>query len=73
MMTRAYSIGHTMSNAVLQYLGIVFSFGFGVWLFDDPVTIGAVAGMVLIVGAGLTATLLSRAARTPAASTPTET
>ncbi len=73
MMTRAYAIGHTMSNAVLQYLGIVFSFGFGVWLFDDPVTWMALSGMALIVVAGLTATLLGKNARTPTASTPTET
>jgi drug/metabolite transporter (DMT)-like permease len=58
MMTRAYRIGRTLANASLQYLGIVFSFVFGVLLFDDPVTLSAVAGMVLIVGAGLYATLL---------------
>ena len=58
MMTRAYRIGRTLSNASLQYLGIVFSFGFGVLLFDDPVTWMALAGMALIVAAGLAATLL---------------
>ncbi len=58
MMTRAYRIGRTLANASLQYLGIVFSFVFGVLLFDDAVTLSAVAGMVLIVGAGLYATLL---------------
>ena len=58
MMTRAYRIGRTLANASLQYLGIVFSFVFGVLLFDDPVTLSAVAGMLLIVGAGLYATLL---------------
>ena len=58
MMTRAYRIGHTLSNASLQYLGIVFSFVFGVLLFDDPVTWMALAGMALIIAAGLTATLL---------------
>jgi hypothetical protein len=31
------------------------AFAFGVWLFDDPVTPMALAGMVLIVGAGLSA------------------
>jgi len=72
MMTRAYSIGQTLSNAALQYLGIVFSFGFGVWLFDDPVTPMAIGGMLLIAAAGLTATLLSRRAHTPAAGTPTQ-
>ncbi|MFO1270931.1 MAG: DMT family transporter [Rubrivivax sp.] len=72
MMTRAYAIGQTLSNATLQYLGILFSFVFGVWLFGDPVSWGAVAGIVLIVGAGLTATLISLRSHTPAAATPTE-
>jgi drug/metabolite transporter (DMT)-like permease len=58
MMTRAYRIGHTLSNASLQYLGIVFSFGLGVMLFDDPVTWMAILGMLLIVVAGLAATFL---------------
>ena len=57
-MTRAYRVGNTLSNASLQYLGIVFSFSFGVLLFNDAVTWMALAGMALIVGAGLAATLL---------------
>jgi drug/metabolite transporter (DMT)-like permease len=71
MMTRAYRIGRTLANASLQYLGIVFSFVFGVLLFDDPVTLSAIAGMVLIVGAGLYATLL-RSRRQEPATPPTE-
>jgi S-adenosylmethionine uptake transporter len=58
MMTRAYSTGRTLVNASLQYLGIAFSFAYGVLLFDDRVTLLALLGMVLIVGAGLFATLL---------------
>lgn len=58
MMTRAYHMGRTLTNASLQYLGIAFAFAFGVLLFDDPVTASALAGMALIVGAGLVATLL---------------
>jgi drug/metabolite transporter (DMT)-like permease len=58
MMTRAYATGKTLVNASLQYLGIAWAFLFGVLLFDDPVTLMAVAGMVLIVAAGLAATLL---------------
>lgn len=72
MMTRAYAIGQTLSNAALQYLGILFSFVFGVWVFDDPVTLSAIAGMLLIVVAGLAATFVSRSRRAPAAQTPTE-
>ena len=68
LMTRAYAIGRTLSNASLQYLGIVFSFLYGVWLFDDPVTWMALSGMVLIVGAGLAATLL-RSQKAPPDST----
>jgi drug/metabolite transporter (DMT)-like permease len=58
MMTHAYRVGHLLSNASLQYLGIAFSFVFGILLFDDPVTASALGGMALIVGAGLYATLL---------------
>jgi len=57
-LTRAYTIGKPLSNASLQYLGIAFSFIFGIWLFHDPLTWAAVAGMVLIVGAGLAASRL---------------
>ncbi len=69
MMTRAYRIGRTLSNASLQYLGIVFSFVFGVLLFNDPVTGMALAGMVLIVIAGLGATLLRSGQQHDAADT----
>jgi len=65
MMTRAYSTGRTLVNASLQYLGIAFSFGYGVLLFADRVTWMALAGMLLIVVAGLCATLL-RSSATPA-------
>ena len=58
MMTRAYATGRTLVNASLQYLGIAWSFAYGVLLFDDRVTAMALAGMLLIVGAGLAATLL---------------
>ena len=58
MMTRAYSTGRTLVNASLQYLGIAWSFAYGVLLFDDRVTAMAIAGMLLIVAAGLSATLL---------------
>jgi drug/metabolite transporter (DMT)-like permease len=58
MMTRAYATGATLGVAALQYLGIAYSFVFGVWLFNDPVTPLSLAGMVLIVGAGVAATFL---------------
>ena len=58
LMTRAYSTGRTLVNASLQYLGIAFSFIYGVLMFDDRVTGMALLGMLLIVVAGLSATLL---------------
>jgi S-adenosylmethionine uptake transporter len=74
MMTRAYSTGRTLVNASLQYLGIAFSFGYGVLLFNDKVTWMALTGMLLIVGAGLSATLLrSRSAPPDTANAPLET
>jgi drug/metabolite transporter (DMT)-like permease len=62
MLTRAYVRGRTLVNASLQYLGIGFSYLYGVLLFDDDVTLIAVTGTLLIVGAGVRATML----RTPA-------
>ena len=71
-MTRAYATGATLGIAALQYLGIAYAFGFGVWLFDDPVTPLSLAGMALIVAAGVAATMLrGRSPRNDAA--PTET
>lgn len=58
LLTRAYAIGKPLANASLQYLGIAFSFAYGVLLFHDPVTLFATAGILLIVAAGLAATLL---------------
>jgi S-adenosylmethionine uptake transporter len=58
MMTRAYAIGRPLVNASLQYLGIVFSFLYGVALFDDPVTASAVLGMLLVISAGIGAARL---------------
>jgi S-adenosylmethionine uptake transporter len=72
MMTLAYATGATLGIATLNYLGIAFGFAFGVWLFDDPVTLLALAGMVLIVGAGVAATFL-RQRTAPADAGPTET
>lgn len=66
LMTRAYAIGRTLSNASLQYLGIGFSCVYGVLLFDDTLTALTLAGIVLIVAAGLTATWRGR--RPPAPS-----
>jgi drug/metabolite transporter (DMT)-like permease len=73
LMTRAYSSGHTLVVASLQYLGIAFSFGYGVLLFADRMTWLAVGGMMLIVGAGLAATLLrSRSIAPDTANAPLE-
>ena len=58
LMTRAYGTGNTLVNASLQYLGIAFSFAYGVLLFGDRLTWMAVSGTLLIVAAGLCATLL---------------
>jgi drug/metabolite transporter (DMT)-like permease len=64
LMTSAYAAGSAMAISALQYLGIGYAFVLGVWLFDDPVTASALAGMALIVGAGIAATQLrSRAPR----------
>jgi drug/metabolite transporter (DMT)-like permease len=72
LMTRAYATGVTLSIAALQYLGIAYSFGLGVWLFNDPVTWISLAGMLLIVGAGMVGTFL-RASASAVTAGPAET
>ncbi len=62
-MTRAYSQGHALVMASLQYLGIAHAFVLGVWIFGDPINPLALAGMALIVLAGITATRSSAAIR----------
>ncbi len=64
LMTRAYGTGKPLVNASLQYLGIVFSALYGVLLFGDRLGWASWIGIVLIVAAGLGATLL-RARTTP--------
>lgn len=69
MMTRAYAIGTPLINASLHYTGIGFAFAFGVLWFDEAVSAMALAGIGLIVAAGVAATLLrARLAATAAAS-----
>ncbi len=70
LITRAYAIGSTLSNAGLQYTGILFAAIFGVSLFGERLSWTAFAGMLLIVLAGLASTLLGRMPRP--ARTPTE-
>lgn len=62
LMTRAYAKGKALVNASLQYLGIAYSFAFGVLLFDDPVAPLALAGIAMVIGAGVAAARLGVAA-----------
>lgn len=71
MMTRAYGSGATLGIAALQYLGIVFSFFLGMVWFDEQLTWLSGAGIVLIVAAGVAATLLRERPRSTLAA-PTE-
>ncbi|MGY4829924.1 DMT family transporter [Sphaerotilaceae bacterium SBD11-9] len=72
LMTRAYSTGKMLVNASLQYLGIAFSFVYGVLLFNDRITWMALLGMLFIVFSGLAATLLRSKAAFADTTSPTE-
>ena len=60
-LTRAYARGRSLVNAALQYLGVAYSFVFGVLIFQDPITTTALVGMLLVVGAGLLSTRIQSA------------
>jgi S-adenosylmethionine uptake transporter len=57
-MTRAFSRGATLLVANLQYSGIVFAAFYSLLLFGDQIPLIGWAGMVIIVGSGLAATVL---------------
>ncbi len=58
MMTRAYALGATLGVGALQYMGIVFSSLLGLALFGEALSATALAGMGLIIAAGVAATVL---------------
>jgi S-adenosylmethionine uptake transporter len=58
LLTRAYSIGRTLVNASLQYLGIAWTAIYGALLFADPMSASVIGGMAMIVCAGIFAALL---------------
>lgn len=58
LLTRAYNIGRMLVNGSLQYLGIVWSYLYGVFLFDDLITGIALLGMGLVILAGIVAARL---------------
>lgn len=57
-MTRAYSHGHTLVVASLQYSGIVFASLYSVLLFGDQIPLIGWLGICLIVASGVAATFL---------------
>ncbi len=67
-MTRAYSRGHTLVVASLQYSGIVFASLYSLILFGDQLPLSAWLGIALIIGSGVLATFLRQRAipNTPA-------
>lgn len=67
-MTRAYSRGHTLVVASLQYSGIVFASLYSLALFGDQLPLSAWLGITLIIGSGVLATFLRERAipNTPA-------
>jgi S-adenosylmethionine uptake transporter len=69
MITRAFAIGSALSNAGLQYSGILFAVGYGVLIFGEHLSWMAFAGMLLIVLAGLVSSWLSQLPRDARAST----
>ena len=57
-MTRAYSSGHTLVVASLQYSGIVFAALYSLLLFGDQIPLSGWLGIGLIVVSGVLATFL---------------
>ncbi len=56
MLTRAYAVGRLLTIAALQYCGILFSYVYGILVFDELLSWQATLGIGLIVAAGVAAT-----------------
>ncbi|MBH5329994.1 DMT family transporter [Eikenella sp. S3360] len=52
-MTRAYQVGHKLTVASLSYLTVVFSTLLGIFWLGDSTSWHEIAGMLVIVGAGV--------------------
>jgi S-adenosylmethionine uptake transporter len=65
LLTRAYAIGKLLVNGSLQYLGIAWSYLYGMLLFGDRITGVSLLGMGLIALAGITATALREPLASP--------
>ncbi|ODT62471.1 MAG: hypothetical protein ABS69_22665 [Nitrosomonadales bacterium SCN 54-20] len=65
LLTRAYAIGKLLVNGSLQYLGIAWSYLYGVLLFGDRITGVSLLGMGLIALAGIAATALREPLASP--------
>jgi S-adenosylmethionine uptake transporter len=66
-MTRAYRRGRTLVTAVFAYSTVIFSSLFGIWLWGEVLPLVAWAGVALIIGSGLVATLHAQETRGNAA------
>lgn len=55
LMTYAYKVGKKFMVATLGYLGVVLSALYGVWAFDEPLSLWAVLGIGLVVVSGVLA------------------
>jgi drug/metabolite transporter (DMT)-like permease len=64
-MTRAYGSGATLLAANLQYMGIVYSALFGLFIFGDQIAPAAWLGMALIIACGITASVLRAKTQKP--------
>lgn len=59
-LTRAFSRGNIVLSGALQYTVILFSTILGEVIFNEPVTLPVVIGMLMIVATGIIASLLTR-------------
>ena len=69
-MTRAFSRGKTLLTSSLQYTVVVFSTLLGVWVAGDALSTMAITGIVIVLTAGVVATLVTIRAATSVVSPP---
>ncbi len=62
-MTRAWGAGNMLLSSVLQFSAIVFAALLGLLFFGEPLTLQSTIGILVIIAAGVWATLLTKRAQ----------
>ncbi len=63
-MTKAFGSGNLLLSSILSFSGIVFATFIGLFIFGDPISLQSASGIVIIILAGVTASVMTKRRKT---------